>query len=273
MKILTKAGYFLLCFSVFGRIKPLSNPGPDFIVIGAMKSGTTTLYNCLIQHPDILSAMKKEIHYFDRPHNFKKGIDWYNSQFPEKRQSFITGEATPALLFFEDAPKKVKESFPNIKLIAILRDPVARAFSHYKDVLHGTNQIDAPQKNVEKESFEMALKLEETRIKINTRTAHKFSYFGRGKYSDQLKNWFKFFPKEQFHIIIFEEFIADPEKHLNEVFKFLGLPEHKILSYENQNPSRLPNLTMNPETASELKQLYSPYNKELSTLLGRELPW
>ena len=275
MKILTKTECLVVCLSIFGSIKPRPNPGPDFIVIGAMRSGTSTLYNCLKQHPYILSAMKKEIHYFDIPRNFEKGIHWYNSQFPKKGRSFITGEATPSLLFFKDAPKKVKQLFPNIKLIAILRDPVARAFSHYKKILYGSRHLDASKtpKNVENKTFEIALQLEEARIKSDHRAAHKFSYFGRGKYSDQLKNWFKFFPKEQFHIIIFEEFITNPEKHVNEVFRFLGLPEHKILSYENKNPSHLPDLKMKAQTVAKLKRLYKPYNEELSKLLGRELPW
>ena len=237
---------------------------PNFIIIGAQKSGTTSLYNYLIQHPLISSATKKEIHYFNNRANFKKGSSWYSSHFPDVSFPHITGEATPMLSAPGGVPQKIKELYPNIKLIAILRDPVARAFSNYKMCV---------LKNLENEDFETALSLENKRERLAREKPRLLSYSLRGKYAQALKQWLKHFPKEQILVLIFEEFFANPQKSLNEVFKFLGLPEHTLKTYRQYHRSKLPNLKIKSNTEKKLKEFYRPYNQELETLLGRKLPW
>ncbi len=105
---------------------------PDFIIIGAMRGGTTSLYSYLTEHPSIGSAYMKEIHFFDV--FFNKGLYWYRSQFPSsvqkyyaehvQKRSFITGEASPYYLFHPHAPKRIAKTLPQVKLIVLLRNPV-----------------------------------------------------------------------------------------------------------------------------------------------------
>jgi hypothetical protein len=112
---------------------------PDFIIIGAMKSGTTSLYNYLVQHPNVLKGAKKEIHFFDW--QYEKGLPYYRSQFPTqpykifmrsfRKYEFICGEASPYYFFHPHVARRVAQDLPHVKLIAILRNPVDRAYSHY----------------------------------------------------------------------------------------------------------------------------------------------
>src|SRR5690606_33886153 len=111
---------------------------PDFIIVGAQKAGTTSLFHYLSEHPQIISPYKKEVHYFDGGLNpeidtFKKGEKWYRSNFPRKpkSKSIKTFEASPLYLFNPLAPQRIKDLLPNVKLIILLRDPVERAISQY----------------------------------------------------------------------------------------------------------------------------------------------
>src|SRR5690348_836405 len=113
---------------------------PDFLVIGAQRGGTTSLYQYLQVHPFIEPATTKEVHFFDR--RFHKGLAWYRGHFPtalEKYRAehlrggmFLTGEATPSYLFLPYIPKRVVRVLPHARFIVLLRNPVERAYSHYR---------------------------------------------------------------------------------------------------------------------------------------------
>ena len=105
---------------------------PDFLIIGAQRAGTTWLYSVMQNHPSVLSGHKKEIRYFDRLYK-TKSVKWYEAFFPIfKRKGKVTGEATPDYLFHPLVPERVYRLFPDIKIIALLRNPVDRAYSHYQ---------------------------------------------------------------------------------------------------------------------------------------------
>jgi len=131
---------------------------PDFIIIGVQRGGTTSLYKYMTKHPKIIPALKKEIHFFDN--KFGKGLSWYESQFMQnpffcllkrkrKSEDTITGEASPYYIYHPHVPKRISKILPNVKLIAILRNPIERAFSHYNHEV---------RLGAEKLSFEDALK-------------------------------------------------------------------------------------------------------------------
>ena len=105
---------------------------PEFLIIGAQKSGTTSLYNYLTQHPMVGTAFEKEVRYFNN--HFDKGLNWYKAHFPLRIRSsqFMTGEGEPSYLPHPVAPQRVYELVPQVKLIVMLRNPVDRAFSHYQ---------------------------------------------------------------------------------------------------------------------------------------------
>ena len=113
---------------MFRRLRML----PDFVIIGAQKSGTSSLYDFVVQHPAILPAAKKELHYFSL--GYKKGEYWYRLRFPIRAsQKLLSGEASPIYLFYPMVPGRMKKLLPDVKLIVILRNPVDRAYSHYHD--------------------------------------------------------------------------------------------------------------------------------------------
>ena len=122
---------------------------PDFVIIGAMKSGTTSLYRFIVKHPAIVPAAKKEVHYFSIWYKF--GELWYRSHFPtnlsrrrfykKTNQKLLSGEASPVYLFYPVVPGRMKELLPDVKLIVILRNPVDRAYSHYHHILRTNNEV------------------------------------------------------------------------------------------------------------------------------------
>ena len=149
---------------------------PDFIIIGAMKTGSTSLYGFVVQHPAIAPAAKKTLQYFFR--NYEFGELWYRSNFPtnlqrysfykKTNQKLISGEASPTYFFYPTVPGRMKKILPNVKLIVILRNPVDRAYSHYYHTkrLHG-----------ETLSFDKAIELEEERCAERERATDQRSIF------------------------------------------------------------------------------------------------
>ncbi|MEM1282984.1 MAG: sulfotransferase domain-containing protein [Chlamydiota bacterium] len=270
MKTIT---YLALCLSIF--VTPLiakTSSGPDFLVIGAQKSGTSSLYYYLTNHPQITKAKGKEIHYFNR--NFSKGIKWYKSQFPKKtkKSDFLTGEATPEYLFCSQIPKMVHDFFPKTKLIVILRNPVDRAFSHYKK-----NHRKNLRMGKENRSFEEELSTDLQIHEENSASLHDDAYYGetgllrRGLYLEQIKRYLKFFPKKQLHIILTRDLENDPENTMNRLFQFLNLPNYTQSEYTRENVATNNQITLAPKTRKFLEDFYRPYNEELQNYLKEVL--
>lgn len=180
---------------------------PDFLIIGAQRCGTTSLYSYLTERRDVLPASEKELHFFD--YWSKRGSRWYYAQFPlsvEKyawrivhRRKTITGEASPSYLFHPHVPAKVQVMLPDAKLIALLRNPIDRAYSNYK------YNVKVAYENATT-SFEHALELEQERVGLERKRvmsdpdyysfAHRmYSYKARGIYVDQLESWARYFPR------------------------------------------------------------------------------
>jgi hypothetical protein len=242
---------------------------PDFIIIGVQKGGTTSLYNYLIEHPDIFPALHKEIHFFDR--NFHRGINWYRANFAfllvkyfRKIQNkiFITGEATPDYLLHEATPKKIKDTLPSTKFLVVLRNPIDRAYSHYN---MRVNTGD------EKLPFEEAIEKESKRIKNGGIDFVHFSYLHRGHYADHLEKWFNLFPKKQFLIVETSQLEKNFQPTYDQICNFLGVPifkldfkKHHVGKYSNQ---------LSPHTRKELSEYFKPHNEKLYKLLGTTFDW
>ena len=206
---------------------------PSFLIIGAQRSGTTSLYRYLATHPCILPSLRKEIHYFD--FQYTKGIAWYLAHFPFNHRPWstkwrITGEASPYYMVHPMAPERVRGLNRDMKVIAILRDPVDRAFSHYQhERSHGAETL----------TFEEGLAAEAERLASDQRLLlqaphyfsynhHHFSYLDRGRYGHYLKVWLDHFPGGQILVLNAEEMFADPNRVVNEAFAFLDLPAHEL---------------------------------------------
>jgi hypothetical protein len=248
---------------------------PDYIIIGVQKGGTSSLFRYLTRHPKVLPGYKKEVKFFDG--RYAKGIDWYRYNFPLVSQMSDphaqTGEASPSYVFHPLVPQRIKESLPNIKLILLLRDPVARAYSHYQGNL---------RKGHEKLSFREAIEQEENRLegereKIIADQTYPmyrylvFSYLSRGVYIDQLRNWFKSFPREQILILRSEDFFNNPPKVFQRVLTFLGLPDWELDNYDIFNFGSYEKMDHRME--NELKTYFHHHNQELYEYLGLNFNW
>lgn len=239
---------------------------PGFIIIGAQKGGTTSLYHYLTEHPDVGTPLKKEIHYFD--FNVDKGPDWYLAHFPLRGEAVVVGEASPSYLPHPDAPGRLYALLPEVKLIALLRHPVDRAYSHH--------QMNV-RKGVETLPFEEAIAREPERLADGGDPSSSqgnwrfFSYLSRGFYAEQLERWLTFFPRENMLIIKSEDLYEEPGQIYNQTLEFLGLRAWNRPGFENYKPGEYNGL--NPETRARLIGRFAPHNARLYDLLGRNFGW
>lgn len=254
---------------------------PDFVILGGMKCGTTSLYETLVQHPQIVSAQVKEVHFFD--HNFGHGLLCYRSYFPLapylfarkclSGQPVLTGEASPYYLFHPHVPQRLRVVLPKARLIALLRDPVDRAYSHYRHNLG---------RKLEPLSFEQALARESERLRgdrlrllhnepLLSESYQHFSYVARGIYVDQLRAYHALFPKDQLLILKAEDYFDNPAQTLRQVISFLGLGDQ--LPAGMKLPGRVAPQPAPAAAAEQLRAFFAPHNERLYQYLGIDFGW
>jgi hypothetical protein len=249
---------------------------PDFIIIGAARSGTTSLYNYLVQHPQILPAFKKEIHFFD--YKFSRGLRWYRLHFPLKwsdHKRKITGEASAYYMFHPLVPERMAHILPDVRLICLLRHPVNRALSsYYNQVRLGLENRKTFEEAIENE-MEVIPEEEQKIIKgdYDFSFTHKYhSYLSRGIYVTQLKRWLQYFKREQLLILNSEEFYENTPTVFSEVIKFLGLQEWMPDTFKPYNAGgEYPEI--DSSVRERLMTYYAPYNQQLYALIGRTYNW
>jgi hypothetical protein len=254
---------------------------PDFVIIGAQRSGTTSLFKYLSAHPDIYPAVFKEVHFFDR--FFNRGVSWYRSFFPlalqhryvthVQERAFLTGEATPYYLFHPHAAERMAGLLPHVKLIVILRNPVDRAYSqYYHEVKRGLESV----------SFDEALHRERKILNIEQETLEadpayhsalhqNHAYLARGRYVEQLQVWRRHFPREQLLVLQSEAFYSDPTAVVARVVSFLGLPPFRLGELTKYNEIQYPD--MSAEVRADLQNYFRPYNQQLYEFLGVDWTW
>ena len=251
---------------------------PDFLIIGAQKAGTTSLYAYLTQHPQILSAKEKEVHFFDL--NFDRGTAWYESQFEiassaqNLNHRSISGEATPYYLFHPCVPQRVYNYLPQVKLIVLLRNPMVRAISHYHhEVRLGFEQLSIEQA-IEQESTRLQGEVEKLLSDDNyySYNHQHYSYLSRGIYIEQLKVWMSLFPKEQFLILSAEDLYSNPAAIFKQVLEFLNLPDYELKDYGKYNAGTEKNPS-NHDLEQQLTNFFQPYNQQLNDFLGLDFNW
>jgi len=268
----------------------LSGRLPTFLIIGAMRSGTSTLARWLVEHPDVFLAPGKELHFFDR--HFGRGVDWYRSLYAAVGEERAVGEATPNYVHEPVAIQRIAATIPEVRLILLLRNPVDRAYSHY---WHNRSR------GRESLSFEAALDAEPSRTASSDADRARFSYASRGEYMDQIDEVLRWFPRSALHVAIAEEIQSDPSHFLADVFGFLGVDEgfqpeslgRKVNAYVEFRSLRARNLAkrlprilarpinrlnastdntypaMEPKTRARLGKTFDAGNRELAGFLGR----
>jgi len=207
---------------------------PDFFLVGAPKSATTSMHEYMKQHSDIFVPADKEPHYFSNPEvantyydtHFVSGEDEYLQLFEGRMGEKVAGDFSPSYLFHSSAAKRIHAFQPNAKIIMILRNPIKRALSHYlMDVRIGS--CDRPFK-------EYLRRTEMTRI-------HYREYVEVGMYSHQVKIYLEQFGPENVLVLIHDDFVADPQSFMADTFRFLGVDEDVPIDFEvKHNPFELP---------------------------------
>jgi hypothetical protein len=265
---------------------------PDFLVIGAQKAGTTALHAHLASHPRLLGSARKELHYFDR--DYKRPVTWYAARFPDSGEG-LRFESTPEYLFLPYVPARVAHVLPGARFVVLLREPVARAVSHY--------QMEV-RREKEPLPFADALAAEAGRLADMPgtpwalrpgRAPHalarlldlprhglagpmparlrwiRYSYRARGLYAEQLGRWFAHFPRDRFFITTSETLWRDPAATVGRLLDWLGVEGMPAEPFRaafqgNYTPPTGPAI-------DALRESFREPNERLCELLGWRPEW
>ena len=227
---------------------------PDFLIIGVQKSGTTSLYNYITRYAaNFIDPLQKELYFFSE--NYQKGFNYYKSLFPAFKGYKITGEATPDYIFYHRCAERIYKKYPQIKIIVVLRNPIARAYSQYC-----FQKYTESAKIYDPMSFDEAVRREDERYTITKNTI----FFREYKYYSY---------KKEIMIIEANELKNKTRKVIDEVFTFLGLvyknniPEyHQLYNTNKYAPMEL-------ETHLYLHHEFESHNRKLYELLGKKFDW
>jgi hypothetical protein len=255
---------------------------PSFILVGAQRAGTTSLFRALMSHPLVHSAnFHKGVNYFDV--NYHRDFSWYQGHFPRAAQlrrqvpetagSPITFEASGYYMFHPCAPERIARHLPEVRLVAMLRDPVERAYSAWKHEL---------ARGFESESFERALELEDERLagqaermladeRYQSFSHRHHAYLRRGQYAEQLAALGQHFTPDRIHVIESESFFATPESTYVELLDFQDLPHVLPDRFDRWNGR--PGSPMTETTRARLREHFAEHDRSLGAMLGREPAW
>jgi hypothetical protein len=268
----------------YGVMTAAWRPGPDFLVIGTKRGGTTTLWNGLVSHQRVLRMWPgpqklKSSHYFTM--RYERGPEFYRSYFPlaltrryatRRRGPALAGEASPLYLYDPRVPQRVAVELPHTRIIVLLRNPVDRAYSHYQERRH---------EGVESLSFDEALRAEPARMRGELeRMAREpfyysepfdwYSYRDRGDYAPQLARWREVVEPERLLVLRSEDLYRDPRRTFAQVLGFLGL-DGVPASIRHHN--LIPRSGMAPDLRHALAEYYRPRVEQLEALVGRSFHW
>lgn len=233
-----------------------------FFIVGAQKSGTTALDFYMRQHPEICMAARKEVHFFDIERHFtgdRANYSVYHSFFEPGPQHRILGETTPAYMYWLPATRRLWEYNPDAKLIAILRNPIERAFSHWNM---------QRERGIEPRSFWEAIHSEREKCRESLPLQNKpYSYIDRGFYTEQIRKLHFYFPERRLLVLKNEELRERPWELLDTVWRFLGVPGLKDIEpvVMHANPYSIP---MTAEERAYLHEIFEYEIKQLERMLG-----
>lgn len=253
---------------------------PSFVLAGAQRCGTTSLFRALLAHPSVLGPVHhKGVNYFDLDYDL--GWSWYQGHFPLKQvarvrtrgRAAVTFEASGYYVYHPHAPQRLAADLPGVKVLVMLRDPVERAYSAYKHEL---------ARGFETETFERALELEDERVQPDLERmladpsyrgiSHRHhSYRRRGQYAEQLQRLVDVLGRDRLHVVDSARFFGEPREEFARVTQFLGLPRHDDIAFDRWNAR--PGTDMPPAAERFLREAYEPHDLALERLLGERPSW
>ncbi|MEV0325473.1 sulfotransferase domain-containing protein [Micromonospora echinospora] len=269
----------------YGEWTSDQRPLPDFLITGTKRGGTTSLWRYLLEHPLVPRLFPawntKTSHYFEE--NWGRGETWYRSHFPTERQRRAmerkhggptrVGEAAPLYMFHPLAPQRVADLLPSVRLIFLLRDPVERAYSHWKERrTEGKEPLDFAEALAREEERTAG---ERERLLADptyfSEAYDWYTYRARGRYLEHLEPWLSRFDREQMLFLPSETLYREPAATYARVLDFLGLPPHQLARFEVFNDRR--SSAMDPGLRAELAAHFAPHNDALAARLGMEFDW
>lgn len=263
-----------------GTLTASSRVTPDFLVVGTQRGGTTSLFRAFEQHPQVVRpTFNKGINYFDT--NYHRGRGWYRAHFPLARTvrrdvpagRYAAFEASGYYMFHPLAPARIARDMPDVKIVAMLRDPVERAFSAWKhENARGFDPLtfeDAIAQEAQRTRGERARMIADERYQSHA--YRHYSYTARGDYATQLREFYHRLPSDQIYVLYSESFFTDPERELGLLTDFLGVDRAGGIEFDRHNAR--PSGPMPGQSREVLTELYASQVDELESLVGRRPPW
>ena len=254
---------------------------PDFLLVGAQKAGTTSLFSYLAQHPSVLQPAAKEIFFFDR--RYARGPNWYRCWFPTRRAlgrvrertgAALTGEASTSYLDHPAVPARVAETLPEVRVVAVLRDPAERAVSHYfhnrRKGREPLNLLDAFRAETDRLAGERERATADPGY--DSHALMHFSYLSRGHYAEHLERWRRHVPPGRLLVLRADDLFADPEPTFARTLDFLGLAPWRPESFRVHNAGA-DRPALPEEVRRFLAQHFAPHNARLGAILGPAFDW
>ena len=236
----------------------------DFIIAGTMKGGTTAAITNFTKHPDI-SMVKEEIHYFDKKEIYQKGLSWYKSHFNYNKK--MVGDKAPDVMYQTSCLELLQIVNPHVKIILFLRNPIERAYSHWK---------------MTRDLFKNSLSFEDAiNDELNNRWGENRTYdvafwrhyVQRGLYYQQITEILKYFPKSNIHILITEQVKENMDTEYQSVFKFLDLPPHHDTFVEEFTSKSKDVIDPKSPIYKKLRDIFEPDVTKLEKLISKKTGW
>jgi len=262
--------------SINWRSRQMTSSGralPDFVIIGGQRCGTTSLYEALSRHRDIVPSFRKEIHYFDIHH--ERGIQWYRANFPLRAllRRRISGEATPNYLAIPEVPERMARVVPEARLIALLRNPVERAHSAWKLRTYERGETRSFARAVEDEITGAAPTWDgvSDARQERWRRSKRFAYLDKSRYAEHLALWLEHFDADRMLIVQSEKLFAMPDETLRTIEDFLAISHDQGLGLPRVNYTRPSEI----DTAlrKDLVEHFAPLHNDLEQLTGQVFNW
>lgn len=259
---------------------------PDFLIIGAARSGTTSLLHNLGTHPNI-EVYPSEIHYFSK--KLEQGEEWYRSHFRENGK--LQGEKSPTYIYYTECHQHMSRLLPDAKLILLLRNPIDRAYSNWnlrvnegRLIKQGKRFNNAVPKQLTDLSFSSIVTYYiQNRQDVNTLFKAPLDIIHRGFYIDQIDHLLRYYDRQNLYIGITENFFQNEQKGYNDICRFLGIPFFYKKPFSICSFLRIPAFyrtsfkkcyscsyseMLQEETKSILQDIYRPYSDRLFDFLG-----
>ena len=279
-------------FRVVGGLTASTRPDPDFLLIGTKRGGTTSLYYDILKLPQVVTLFPsarylpkanetKGIHFFDS--HYHRGERWYRSYLPSRAsraraeksldKPVVVGEASPYYLFHPLAAERASRMVPNAKLILLLRDPVMRTYSHWKERRRSDAEpldfLDALEAEPSRLAGEEQKLIDDPRY--YSYAHEQQSYSEQSHYFPSIMRWVELYGIENVLVIASEDYYSDPATALAQVAAFLGIEYSPLASAEHLNAAQ--GEPLDNEIIDMLKPRFAADNAALETLIGRKLPW